>query len=316
MYRIMGQQFLPQKPCSLAWTEQGFSLIEVLVAAALGMSLLAMAFASTVAGGNLFRHDLVRTRLNQQLRGAFDVLASDLREAGERLPANFPAVEVVNGADGAADELILRRNLVDEVLLFCQDVTAGTTSTEVLVADDTSGVPGCVYSSQSHNFGVWQAYRTRDGAEINRTVKAYAYNFDTRDGEFLEYSGETDAGNRLYINRASGEWEFSYPAGSSALYLLEEWHYRLEPEVGGGNLLQVVVNGDPAAPMNITYGVTNFQLLAVKQDGTELTSFVASDSWVDLRAIEVSLSGSMVHRGRLVESALSARLYPRNILSN
>ncbi len=92
----------------------GFTLVEILVALGIASLLLGVILSTTLGHRRLYVLDQNRTAANQNLRAALDILVADLRQAGERLPLDFPAVEVRNGT-----ELVLRRNLFDVVLSLC-----------------------------------------------------------------------------------------------------------------------------------------------------------------------------------------------------
>src|SRR5262245_33903747 len=102
--------------------------------------MVALLVASTIAGATLtialssrglFETDQHRTTVNQNLRAGMDLVGVDVRQSGERMPFDFPAVEIVNGASGAPDTLNLRRNLLDYVLPVCKDINS-TSSGDVV----------------------------------------------------------------------------------------------------------------------------------------------------------------------------------------
>jgi len=87
--------------------------MELLVASFLGLIILALGAQSTLSLRRLYLHDIVRTRVNQDLRGSLDMIGVNIRQAGENFTMSFPAIQIVNGTGGAGDQLILRRNLLD-----------------------------------------------------------------------------------------------------------------------------------------------------------------------------------------------------------
>jgi Tfp pilus assembly protein PilW len=101
-------------------SEKGYTVVELLVSGSLGVLLLALVVGSSVATRNNYKKDLVRARSNESLRGVIDIIAGDARLAGENLGAGFPAVEVVDS--GINDSLIIRRNLLSEVLPLCANI--------------------------------------------------------------------------------------------------------------------------------------------------------------------------------------------------
>lgn len=287
--------------------ECGFTVVELLVAMTLGLILLTMVMQTTMANRNLYSHDVVRTRVSQDIRSSLDILGQNIREAGENLTKTFPAVEITNGASGAPDEIILRRNLLDEVLKLCTAISAGSTTTQLYFAN-TSAISGCDYTSNTHNFTEWQTYRLADSSH---QVKAFIYDSGTRLGEWFTYTGETNTGTRYYISRSAGSWTNSYTTTSSAIFLVEEWRFKV-----ASNTLQLIVDNDTANTMNVAFGITDLQFQALMEDGTTQNSFARTDDWTTINTIGVTATGQDTFSKRTISTTLSAQFFPRNILSN
>lgn len=286
---------------------QGFTMMELLVASGLSLIMLSITVMTTMSIKKLYQRDMVRTSLNQTLRGTMELLGANVREAGENLSGTFPAVEIVDGASGSNDELIMRRNLLDEVLKVCVPITAGSSNTRVYFA--VSGTEsGCTFADNTHNYDTWAAERSAQGG----TLDAYIFNVSTKEGEFFPVTGETASGGTdYYLETTSGTWANDYPVGSSAVYLIEEWHFSVANE-----LLQLVENGHTATPQNVADGITGFQLTAGLDDGSVLQSFTDTDDWTELAFVEISMTASGSLFGEPYQRTLSSRYYPRNILSN
>ena len=298
---------------SLVWkqfirnSDKGFTLFELLVASFIGLTIFALAAESVLSLRRVYSHDVVGTRLIQDLRGSLDMIGINVRQAGENFTVYFPALEIVNGSSGAPDELIMRRNLLDEVLNVCTDIAAGSTETTIYFA--TAGTDaGCTRSDNLPNYNAWRDYRL---AATGQQLTAFAYDPSLRSGEFFVYSGENDSGSELTITRTAGAWAGSYSLGSGALYILEEWKFRLQ-----GDVLQLIVNGDTTNTLNVAFGITDFQVRAHLEDGSVLDSLAASDDWTALSAIEVTLTAQAAFAGQTETKSLSARFFPRNVLSN
>lgn len=298
--------------CIPGCSSQGFTVLEFLVGNTLGLMFIALTLSATLSNRRLYQHDLIRTRLNQNLRSALDIVGTNTREAGENLPNSFPAVEIVDGTGSATDELLVRRNLLDEVLKVCQTITAGSADTNMFFA--VSGtIPGCIYSDQTHNYDTWRAKRLEEGG----TVKAYIYDSSTGLGEFFEYVSESDSAPWYAIQRSTGTWQHDYNLGSAAVYLIEEWHFMVDSSSYENDVLQVVVDGDAANPLNIVFGINDFQVQAVMQDGSIQDTIPTGQTWADLLAVRTSLRGEeLYHNNVPVEKELVAQFFPRNILSN
>jgi len=292
---------------------RGFTIIELLVATLVGTIVIGLALSSSLAVRDVYEKDLVRSRINENIRGAMSVLGATVREAGENLPGTFKAVEFVPGTGSASDELILRRNLKDEVLKVCQDITAGSSASSVYFALAT-GPQGCAYSDNAYNFNQWQTYRTAEGG----SVQAYIYDHASGEGEFFEYTSETDTGTSFAIVRSGGSWANDYSTDSAAVYILEEWHFSLVDDAGSDTkILRVVENGEETEAMNVMYGIYDFQVQAVMTDDSKQDNFASDETWVDLKAVEVTTVGLDYDRdGSTAFRTLTSQFFPRNILSN
>ncbi len=290
----------------------GFSLVELLVAMVILLLIMAAGLTISMSSRTTLRSDQNRTTLNQNLRSGMDLVGIDIRQAGERLPADVPALEIRDGASGAADTLVVRRNLADDVLPVCVDIASGSSTSEVTIALTSGTIPaGCdpVADTNSDgwadNLGNWRAQRIASGG----TMTAYIYNPTTKLGEFFEFDGE-DATDYELDRSSSGTWTNDYLASDSArVYVMEEREFSLS-----GGILEMDINGS-GSPFSLVDNVVDFQLRAIFQDGTIQTALAAADDWSNLEAIEVSLSGRSTFMDRTMDRALSSRYFPRNVLS-
>lgn len=287
-------------------SDSGFTVMELLVTSVLGFVITGLALTASISYQNVLGKDIARTRLNQNLRGSLDLIGVDIRVGGENLGAAFPAIELINGASNAPDRLIVRRNLLDEVLPVCTTVVAGSGVNQVQFAIPGT-VPGCTYSGQTHNFQAWQSYRTSNGGQ----VPVYIFDTSAKLGEFFTYNGENDTGNSYSIGRSGSSWTNTYAASASALYVLEEWEYQLND-----GLLQIITNRDTSNPLNIAFDVSDFQVTIDMQDGTTKQSFTTSDQWNQIRSVNISISGTDSFARRTMNETFSASYFPRNVLSN
>lgn len=272
------------------------------------LAITGAALSLSLSSRKLYEADEARTRLNQKLRTGLDMVGADLRQAGERLPDDFPAIEIVDGAAGASDELILRRNLLDVVLPLCEDHT--TPDNRIYIADATTPAPGCAplpdddFDGWPDNLGAWRAYRLANGGAL----RIYIYDPVNRRGEYLNYRVEDAPG--LFIRRWLGTWQFNYlVANQCRIYILEERRYRLSAD-----LLQLVINA-AGQPFNVVDGVEGFQALANFQDGTQQASLGVADIWSSLRSIQIDLAGTADYRQQELERSVSTEFFPRNVLS-
>lgn len=287
--------------------EAGFTLLEMTVASFLGMSLLAMILTTVMSNRSLYTDDLVRTKINQNLRSALDIVGMNIRQAGENLLNIHPAVEVSNGASGAPDELILRRSILEEVLNVCVQIDAGTSSTDIVFAIPGT-TEGCIYADNTHNYDRWHQYLSDHG---NSTLM-WLYDTTINEGEFVSFVGDSDTGTQYSVRRGSGTWQNTYTVGGADAIILEQWRFRLN-----NGVLQLIVNDDAdSEALNVVDGIDDFQVRILYPDGTWTTSLARTDDWTQIEALEITITGSEEVRGRTIASTLSSRFFPRNILSN
>jgi type IV pilus assembly protein PilW len=296
---------------------EGFSLLELLVALMVTGIVAGATLTIALSSRGMFETDLHRTTINQNLRAGVDLLGIDVRQAGERLPGDAPAVEIQDGAFGAPDRLVLRRNLLDYVLPVCKDINAGTSADAVFVARKKGTPPkvppGCSPVPDENDDGwpdnleAWRAYRIDNGGEI----LAYIHNPITGNGEFFVYDAEDNS--TFHLHKLNAEhWQYDYPTDEDPrVYVLDARVFRLE-----GDVLQCIVNDDTDNPLNLVNRIEDFQVRALLQDGTVQTAFDATTPWVDLEAIEITLVGRSEWRMRSMERSVTTRFFPRNILSN
>lgn len=307
------------RPSSLS-SAKGMTLLELLVAAAVGVLVLGLAFSVTVANRRVYEVDQARTALNQNLRAAVDMIGADVRQAGERMPADFSPIAVVDGSPG--DTLTLRRSLHNVVLPVCGDLRAGSNEDKIDVARKNHPPnAACAFNDEDDNnrddgIDEWRAFRcAQDGVpgcqgNAQERVRAYVYNPVSRQGEWIVYDAEDSSGFK--IHKANNErWQHDYEVDDlPRVYALEERTYRLS-----GGMLQLVMNGDAANARNVTAGATALSVRALMQDGSWKTSLGPGDDWTDVAALEVQLTVRAAARGRTLERTLGSRFMPRNILS-
>jgi hypothetical protein len=279
----------------------------------------------------LYHMDEARVRLNQNLNAAKDFLVTDVLQAGERLPATFPAIEIVRGEDlpgGAAgdpDRLVVRRNLLDTSMRSCRDVD--DTDPVTIAELDVAPPPGCVAVPDDNadgwpdNQGTWRTYRLVEGRAVEgeQAVRAYIYNPTNGEGEFFWYWGE-DAGEGTLVPPPTHVWQNVYPAADGCqVFILEERQYEI---VDGTLTLQV--DRDPDETFNVVASLEDFQVRALFQvppppaaqvEPAPSESFGFGDDWSTLRAIELSVAGSVAYRDRDIDGSWRAEVMPRNVSS-
>jgi type IV pilus assembly protein PilW len=282
------------------------------------VSFIAFAAALSLALGSkeLFEIDQARITASENLRGSRELLVTDLRQAGERLPSDFPAVELLDGGVGAPDELILRRNRISTVLRVCKDL--GTSDTKVHVAEIHVGPPPisapCLVANDvdtdgwPDNVQSWRAFRLQNGP----SVRAYVYDPVNRVGEFFDYEWEETSPAELVLRAPAGQtWQRAYSAANECrLYLLEERRYGLN-----GDLLELRMNDEPGTVQVVANRIDGFQALAVLGSGVTQAAFGVLDDWKGLEGIRVTLDSSKEAKGVSVERSWTSEVLPRNAMA-
>ena len=299
-------------PCTRD-SSDGHSLLELLLALSVVLVITGAALSIALSANAQRVTDENRTAINQNLRAALDLIGIEVRQAGQRLPGDFPAIEIVDGADGAPDTLILRRNLVDEVLPLCENLEAKTYDSEVSVADsDPAAPPGCAPLADDDgngwpdNLDVWRDYRDESGGQ----VWAYVFSPVTGNGEWFLFDDDGDA--QSIGNGNDHPWAYAYGAAEQCrIYILEERRYALRE-----GLLGYQPGVGDEREVRISAGITDFQARARLDDGSVLDRLDSDTRWTRLSAIELSITGQAEFDGKTMTRTVNARFFPRNVLSN
>ena len=301
-------QLLVSQPKNYQSFSNGITLAELLVAMVVAGIILQLAFLGFSWNRQLYLNDVARNDASQTFKTAFDLVGSDIKQAGAGLDASFPAVLISPYPTSAGtpnlisptfptfnSEITLRRLILSQKLPICRAVTSGS-KTEIFVVDKT--VSGCDVTDNDgwpDNLKAWKDYRTNNSG----TIRAFIYN-GSGQGEFLNYTSEKTYNNSntlitpianpstpaTTVNSASlvvnGTLANSYSAGSAAQFLvIEERKYRLGcsdssiadavcPADKLQNLQLIVNNG---TPVNLVNKIGNFAVTAtIQQDITSTTT--------------------------------------------
>ena len=290
--------------------QKGFSLVETLISIAIGGLMLSGLLSSIFGYKSLYEKDLSRTQANSGVRSGLDFMGIHLRQAGEKLNSGFPAV-LLNDGDGIVpDEIIIRKNILDEIPKIC--VVANSHHRRFKFARDDR--QGCAFADTGDIYDAWSAYRIANGG----VVKAYIYDTVDKVGQFFSYGSETieidsDTGRETrYFTRESGTgtWGRRYRENISFGFILEEWKFRVDST---SNTLQVVLNEEETN--NIISGVEDLEIEIIMNDGSVKTSFGVDDNWKKIQLINVSLKVRATVGHESKTRTFSSSFYPRNILS-
>lgn len=293
----------------------GFTIIELLISMTILLAISAIALSSLISLHKLYHHDVLRAKTNQDLRGIFDLVASEVRLVGENLPATFPALTLTNGASGAPDVLSLRRNLLGEVLKLCNTISAGTAASTLrfsLHSSTTNPTPAsCGYSVNLNNYNAWNEYWVGEGAG---NVKAYLYNQTSKVGEFFTFNNiGINSGYYRLVKQNAASWAYNYNINNGSIYLLEEWEFQLDTT----NRVLKLINADDATNfLNIANNITDFQAVIEMQDGTTLNSFSNANNWREIQGVVITITSTQSGSGNTVSRTWTGKIFPRNIISS
>ncbi len=287
--------------------EHGFTLVEVLVATGLTSIVMAAVISHVLVIRQGYFEDIIRTRINSNLRSSMDILSMNIRQAGENLQTGFPAVVLENGSGTDPDTVVLRRALFSEVLTLCLSASSGDTTLDVSSAG--VGSTDCLASNVENVHNVFETYRAT-GEDLE--VRAYVVNLITGDGEFVDYTGGGDSGGEYYLDVS--ELVNDYDGETSYVYLIEE--YRFGRDAVEDTLI-LTIDGKTDEEQTVAFSVTDFQVNIELDDASVITelNFASSATWREIRQISVTLSGEEQRRDRTLSGSLTADYFPRNVLS-
>lgn len=288
--------------------QKGFTLVELLVCLFLSVLIIALLCQTILANNRLYKGDIVRTNLNQDLKSAMVILSSTIKEAGENLAGTFPAVELKKDEETGFSDLTIRRNVLDEVLKLCEPISSGSSvnNLKFALAGTTSG---CIYSDNTHNFNSWKEYRQKNNGE----VYPFIYDLAENRGEFFPYVDEEDSGTEYSLLTGGTIFSNDYTVGAASMYMIEEWRFTFED-----GFLVLTQNGLSDEKQKIIGNVNKFIVKIEKSDGDIVDTFSPDDDdmWSDISAINITLGNEENFMKEKIEKILSASFYPRNILSH
>lgn len=286
---------------------------------------IAMALVLPIVMGNrrVVQLDQARTSANQTLRASQQLLAGDVRVAGERfgLGLNLSPIELSRDGNGNA-VLVLRRNLED-ALPVCEAVSGS--QTDLQVADWSGAAPQqCAVNRTTEDGGVsWPStlHAHRQAAEAaGGTVAAYIFDPSTRTGQWFAMRVPAAQGAQPDEVRCDASapaplscaWDAAAaygPTSASYIAILEETIYRLTDGV------LERVDGATGEALRIASGIESFQVTATFEDGTTRTTIPGDADWRAIEALNLDLAAARREGRNDVRRTLQTSLFPRNLLS-
>jgi prepilin-type N-terminal cleavage/methylation domain-containing protein len=309
------------RPCSPASTERGsrrgLTLVELLVALSLAGLVLALVIPLTLSNRRVVELDQLRTAVNQTLRAAHDLIAADVRIAGERFGfLRFSPVELRQTASGS--ELVLRRFLI-EALPVCESAPLGSGQATIAVAELPGGAgslpaPCSAQTTRTDENGrAWPAnlFVWRTFLDPPRQRVAYIHQPAAGIGQW--FTLEVRDGTEQQVHCLEGcSWNATAAyslLNSSFIALMDEFTYRVED----GVLLRI--DTAPARTVRIADGITAFDVRVLLADGREVDAFAADEDWTTIRGIDVTVGVAIDVRGSSVDRSMQVAYFPRNVLS-
>lgn len=205
---------------------RGFSLIELLVALFVSGIMLALMTGFFRANVGV-RHDMdLQTDVQQGLRGLFDMVTQELRQAGACLPRQGQFISLEGVDNGNLDSITLRIGRTSETTLRC--IKAGTVS-DVTASDTLPLTAGDGTMFEDADF----VYVTPNGA----TGDFYRVTATTSSSVTIDHIGD-------------------FPTGTG-IYAIDERIYQVE-SINGRNVLTVQIDGGPSYPL--VDGVNKFNV--------------------------------------------------------
>ncbi|MBB6098244.1 type IV pilus assembly protein PilW [Deinobacterium chartae] len=295
----------------------------MLIAIAIGGVVITLALTATMSSRRLYQLDSARTGLNQNLRTGMSMMVNDVRQAGERLNNELPAVQIIKQA-GKPDQLIIRRSIMDITLPVCKPLKSGSNTDVIFVSvkGNSSSNPNCKEEGVDKRIEEWKNYRlSQPGQSVRVYIYQPPYSVGSVQypayGEFFTYDAEDRSG--LHLHKSSGHWKNNYDDDRQPiLYIMEERKYTLNPTTK-----RLTLEENEGAPQDIVANVNDFKVFAYKRtvDSNVVqkitTSFGANagDKWKDLAYVEITLAGQDSRSGQRVNRTMTEIAVPRNILS-
>ena len=286
--------------------ERGFTLLELLVATSLTSIIMAMVIGAMMINRQAYYEDVVRTKINSNIRSSLDIISMNVRQAGENLQDSFPAILLEDGVTATSDRLTLRRNLLPEVMTLCLNATAGFTN--LTISSLSLSDPECITTNVQNSYDAFQQMRTSEGG----STRIYIYDQISKQGEFLDYVGEFVSGGVHVIT--TSPVTIDYDAMTTSLYMIEEYQFELSAT---DNTLELYEDGDTSTPRSVAFEISGLSVEIEMQDGSVVTVLDSSSSytWKDIRQVLLTLDGEDTYRKRTITSSLTSGYFPRNVLS-
>jgi len=300
-------------------SRSGFTLIEALVALAVAAIVLGLALPLVLSQRRVVQLDQARTSANQTLRAVSQLLAADVRIAGERFGEGLALSPIAVSVDGSGDSVVVLRRNLEDALPVCQSGPAGSTVTSIVVADWSGTVthPQCAVNRTATYGGVDWPYtldaHRRMAEERGGVASAYIFDPASRTGQWFAMRVDgAQAGPPDEVQCDDGcAWAADYaPAANAYVALLDAIEYRL---VDGVLQRRDLATGEV---LRIASGIEAFAVtVSVAGEATPRTAFPDTGAWRSITSLGLDVTVERREGGSLAERSLQTRLFPRNVLS-
>ncbi len=302
----------------------GFTLLELLVAMALFIVVITVAFDAFSSSNKLVEADTNRVMASQNVQGALDILASDVRQAGENLELDLGISGIT--FDNSAQTMTVRRSIPADAttgvklqrLPLCY---ASGTTFQVSGPPPSSTTPAnssCVSGPSEVNVGPWRDYFTAQNGQpqaalLYRPKSGSTPSLITRTtvNAVQNTSGTGDTRRTNLILGGSIPVGFTDTNGSLIL-LIDERRYFLD---AASSELRLALGGQADGDAQVVaYSVTGLTLGAtlVNPDAT-VTSMSLTGPWKRVKQITLNLTANNAGQGRGGSRSFQATVFPRNV---
>ncbi|MFB9993432.1 type II secretion system protein J [Deinococcus oregonensis] len=304
----------------------GFTLVELLVAMGLFLVVLTIAFNAFSSSNKLVEADTGRIMASQNVQSAMDILAADVRQAGEDLSLDLG----VSGLefDSAGKTVTVRRGITKVQRLPLCAVSGSTI--QVSGPPPTATTPGaatssCAYSAPTTgvdptNIADWRAYFAAQGNQ-SQTALLFRPATSTQTLKVdpvivtAMLPAVTSGSGTSFIYRTSVSLSSAVPSGYTAsngslLVLVDQRRYK----VVGSDLVLAVGGQTDAQAQVVAYSVTDLSVTSTLVNPPETAiSMSMSGPWARIKSVAVTMASGSAGQGSNKPRSFTATVFPRNI---
>lgn len=304
----------------------GVTLVELLVAMGLFAVVLTIAFNAFSSSNKLVEADTGRVMAGQNVQSALDILATDVRQAGENLSLDLG----VSGLefDSTGKTVTVRRGITTVQRLPLCAVSGSTI--QVNGPPPGATTPGaatnpCAYSAPTPgadptNIADWRAYFAAQGNQA-QTALLYRPGTSTQTLKVAPVivtavlPPVTSGSGTAFMYRVSVSLGSSVPSdytatNGSLLVLVDQRRYK----VVGSDLVLAVGGQTDAQAQVVAYGVTDLSFVsALVNPVATASSLTMTGPWARIKSVAVTMTSGSAGQGSNKPRSFTATVFPRNI---